>query len=70
MMLLPPPHNFILFDLDFNVKFPLLRLLQFSSDLKSSIVFQAVIAITFFYIYVNVIPSSNFKYWVLQNFKT
>ena len=28
------PHNFIL---DFNVKFPLLRLLQFLSDLKSTI---------------------------------
>ena len=23
---LPPPHNFILFELDFEVKFPLLRL--------------------------------------------
>jgi hypothetical protein len=27
----------ILFELDFNVKFPLLRLLQFLSDLKSTI---------------------------------
>ena len=31
------PHNFILFELDFNVKFLLLRLLQFSIDLKSTI---------------------------------
>ena len=30
-------HNIILFELDFNVKFPLLRLLQFLSDLKSTI---------------------------------
>ena len=36
-MLPPPPHNIILFELDFNVKFPLLRLLQFLSDLKSTI---------------------------------
>ena len=27
----------MLFELDFNVKFPLLRLLQFRSDLKSTI---------------------------------
>ena len=33
----PPPHNIILFELDFIVKFPLLRLLQFLSDLKSTI---------------------------------
>ena len=36
--MLPPirtQHN--LFELDFNVKFPLLRLLQFLSDLKSTI---------------------------------
>ena len=32
-----PPHNIILFELDFSVKFPLLRLLQFLSDLKSTI---------------------------------
>ena len=30
----PPPYNIILFELDFNVKFPLLRLLHFLSDLK------------------------------------
>ena len=33
----PPPYNFILFELDFDVKFPLLRLLLFLSDLKSAI---------------------------------
>ena len=33
----PTPHNFILFELDFNVNFPLLRLLHFLSDLKSTI---------------------------------
>ena len=33
----PPPHNFILFELDFNMKFVLLRLLHFLSDLKSTI---------------------------------
>ena len=36
-MLPPPPHNIILFKLDFDVKFPLLRLFQFESDLKSTI---------------------------------
>ena len=36
-MLSPPPYNFILFELDFDVKFPLLRLLLFLSDLKSTI---------------------------------
>ena len=36
-MLPPPSHNFILFELDFYVKFPLLRLLQFLSDLKSTV---------------------------------
>ena len=35
----PPPYNFILFKLDFDVKFPLLRLLLFLSDLKTTIVF-------------------------------
>ena len=33
----PTPHNFILFVLD-EVKFPLLRLLQFLRDLKSTII--------------------------------
>ena len=33
----PPQHNIILFELDFDVKFPLLRLLQFLIDLKSTI---------------------------------
>ena len=28
----PPPHNIILFEIDLNVKFPLLRLLQFLSN--------------------------------------
>ena len=37
-MLPPTPHNIILFELDFNIKFLLLRLLQFLSDLKSTIV--------------------------------
>ena len=37
-----PPHNFILFELDFDVKFPLLRLLQFLSDLKSTILHRTV----------------------------
>ena len=37
-MLPPTPHNFILFQLDFDVKFPLLRLLLFLIDLKSTIV--------------------------------
>ena len=33
----PPPHNFILFELDFDIKFPLLRLLLILSGLKSNI---------------------------------
>ena len=36
-MLPPPPHNFFLFELDFDIKFSLLRLLLFLSDLKSTI---------------------------------
>ena len=36
-MLPPPPHNFILFQLDFDVKLPLLRPLLFLNDLKSTI---------------------------------
>ena len=32
-----PAHNFILVELNFNVKFPLLRPLHFLSDLKSTI---------------------------------
>ena len=34
--MLPPP-NFVLFQLDFDVKFPLLRILLFLIDLKSTI---------------------------------
>ena len=34
IMLPPTPHNFILFELDFDVKFPLLRLLLFTKWLK------------------------------------
>jgi hypothetical protein len=37
-----PPHNIILFELDFDVKFPLLGLLLFLSDLKSTIVYIAL----------------------------
>ena len=32
---LPNPHSIILFEFDFNIKFPLLRLLHYLSDLKS-----------------------------------
>ena len=35
IIMLKSPHDFILFELDFDVKFPLLRLLLFLSDLKS-----------------------------------
>ena len=38
--MLPPPHNNILFEFDFNEKFPLLRLLQFLNDFKSAILFS------------------------------
>ena len=38
MMLPPLPHNIILFQLDLNVKFPLLLLLQFLSDLTNTII--------------------------------
>ena len=34
-----PPHNIIIFELDFNVKLSLLRLLYFLIDLKSTIIF-------------------------------
>ena len=33
----PPPHNIILFEKDFNAKFPMLCLLQFLSGLKNTI---------------------------------
>ena len=33
-----PPHNIILFELDFNVKFNLLRILQFLSDLSDFVI--------------------------------
>ena len=57
----PPPHNIILFDLDLNVKFPLLRLLQFLSDLKSTI-----FSYTFFIKTYNLlkIPIRNKKYFI------
>ena len=32
------PHNIILFELDFDLKFPLLHLLQFLSDSKNTII--------------------------------
>ena len=38
----PHPHNIILFELDFDVKFPLLRLLKFLSVLKSTITCQQI----------------------------
>ena len=37
-MLPHTPQNIILFELDFNVKFPLLHILQFLSNLKSIII--------------------------------
>ena len=49
-MLPPPQHNFILFELDFDVKFPLLRLLLFLSD-SNTIVFiqrQSYLLVFFF----------------------
>ena len=42
-MLHPPPHNIILFEINFNVKFPLFRLLQFLSDLKKYYRFDMLI---------------------------
>ena len=48
-MLPPPPLNIILFELDFNVTFPLLRLLQFLSDLKSTIARQLYCSQNSFY---------------------
>ena len=42
----PPSHNFILFKLDFDIKFPLLRLLLFLSDLKSTTVTCIKVEIT------------------------
>ena len=38
-----PPHNIILFKFNFNAKFPLLRHLQFLSDLKSITVYKKYI---------------------------
>ena len=42
-MLPPTPHNFILFELDFDVKFPLLCLLLFLNDLKIKYYFNILI---------------------------
>ena len=39
----PTPPNFILFQLDFDVKFPLLRLLLFLIDLKSTILLYQIV---------------------------
>jgi hypothetical protein len=36
----PTPQTIILFEIDYNIKFPLLRLLQFISDFKSTIFIQ------------------------------
>ena len=38
-MLPPTPHNIILLEVYFRVKFPLLRLLHFLSDFNSTILF-------------------------------
>ena len=38
----PPPHNIILFELDFEIKFPLLYPLKFLSDLKGTIFLKAI----------------------------
>ena len=48
-MLPPTPHNFILFELDFDAKFSLLRLLLFLSDLKSDYEILAFFSSTFVY---------------------
>ena len=45
-MLPPPTHNNILFELDFDIKFPLLRLLQFQIDLK--VLFSRIYPFRFF----------------------
>ena len=37
MKIMLPPHNIILFELDFDIKFPLVCLLQLPIDLKSTI---------------------------------
>ena len=50
IMLTPTPHNIILFELVFNIRFPLLHLLHFHSDLKSTIprtLFSSFPSITF-----------------------
>ena len=39
-MLPPPPHNIVLFELDLKIKFPLLRLLKFLSDLKKTVLIE------------------------------
>ena len=48
----PPPPNFILFQLNFDVKFPLLRLLLFLIDLKSTIMFIVYIVPMYIHIYI------------------
>ena len=64
-MLPLPPHNFIMFELDFDVNFPLLRLLLFLSDLKSTITRQQIREkIKYFYVNnFNSIKLFIFKYW-------
>ena len=42
-MLPPTAHNIILNELDFDIKFTLLRLLQFLSDLKSTIICYSIV---------------------------
>ena len=45
--MLPPPHNIILFELDFDVKFALLHLLQFLSELNNIFHIKELKIVTF-----------------------
>ena len=44
----PPQHNIILFELDFNVRFPLLRLLRNNNNATDMIYFNVVAKLSFF----------------------
>ena len=69
MHVAPPhlPHNFILFELDFDVKTPLLRLLLLISDLKALFVSIKWVILNKIMIKIFVLPSSNFNYLITRN---
>ena len=69
-MLPPTPTQYILFQLDFNIKFPLLRLLQLTKSLASvnPLYLPLVAAFETLFVIITVDKyASNFEYFINQN---